>query len=50
QNKATVFTTNLTGKEMSQAYGERILSRIMSNSQRFVMKIEGTLDKKVLGV
>ncbi len=44
QNKATIFTTNLTGKEMSQAYGERILSRIMSNSQGFVMKIEGTSD------
>ena len=50
QNKATVFTTNLTGKEMSQAYGERILSRIMSNSQGFVMKIEGTSDKRVAGI
>ncbi|HCT6555631.1 TPA: ATP-binding protein, partial [Enterococcus faecalis] len=50
QNKATVFTTNLTGKEMSQAYGERILSRIMSNSQGFVMKIEGTSDKRVSGI
>lgn len=50
QNKATVFTTNLTGKKMSQAYGERILSRIMSNSQGFVMKIEGTSDKRVAGI
>ncbi|EOL81497.1 hypothetical protein UM7_02566 [Enterococcus faecalis EnGen0303] len=50
QNKATIFTTNLTGKEMSQAYGERILSRIMSNSQGFVMKIEGTSDKRVAGI
>ncbi|WP_459578042.1 ATP-binding protein, partial [Enterococcus faecalis] len=50
QNKATVFTTNLTGKEMRQAYGERILSRIMSNSQGFVMTIEGTSDKRVAGI
>ncbi|HFD6940704.1 ATP-binding protein [Enterococcus faecalis] len=50
QNKATIFTTNLTGKEMGQAYGERILSRIMSNSQGFVMKIEGTSDKRVAGI
>ena len=33
QNKATVFTTNLTGKELSQAYGERIVSRIMNHSK-----------------
>ncbi|MGH2233147.1 ATP-binding protein, partial [Enterococcus faecalis] len=33
-----------------QAYGERILSRIMSNSQGFVMKIEGTSDKRVAGI
>ncbi|EPH89654.1 ATP-binding protein [Enterococcus faecalis] len=50
QNKATVFTTNLVGKELRKAYGERILSRIMSNSQGFVMKIEGTPDKRVVGI
>ncbi|WP_338366137.1 ATP-binding protein, partial [Enterococcus faecalis] len=50
QNKATVFTTNLTGSGLRQAYGERIISRIMSNSQGFVMKIEGTSDKRVAGI
>ena len=50
QNKATVFTTNLTGKQMAEAYGERIMSRIMNNSEGFVMTLENTADKRITGI
>lgn len=50
QNKATVFTTNLTGKQMADAYGERIMSRIMNNSEGFVMTLENTSDKRISGI
>lgn len=50
QNKATVFTTNLTGNQMKSAYGERIMSRIMKNSDGFVMTLENTADKRISGI
>ena len=50
QNKATVFTTNLTGKELSQAYGERIVSRIMNHSKGFVFSIKASKDKRIVGI
>lgn len=50
QNKATVFTTNLTGKELSQAYGERIVSRIMNHSKGFVLSINASKDKRIVGI
>ena len=47
QNMATVITTNLTGKEIRKAYGERILSRIMQNSSGFEIVLATTKDKRV---
>lgn len=47
QNMATVFTTNLTAKELRQAYGERILSRILKNATGFTVKMSQTDDKRV---
>lgn len=47
QNMATVITTNLTGKEIRKAYGERILSRIMRNSSGFEIVLATTKDKRV---
>ncbi|MDT2738302.1 ATP-binding protein, partial [Enterococcus pseudoavium] len=50
QNMATVVTTNLTAKELQEAYGERILSRILQNSQGFVVSMKTTKDKRLMGV
>lgn len=50
QNKATVITTNLTGKQLSESYGARIVSRIMKNSESFVVQFTKTSDKRVKGV
>ncbi|MBU5364267.1 ATP-binding protein [Enterococcus devriesei] len=50
QNMATVITTNLTAKELQEAYGERILSRILQNSQGFVVSMKTTKDKRLMGV
>lgn len=38
-NKATIFTTNLNSKEITNFYGERIMSRILSN----ITKMDGTM-------
>ncbi|MGF2046534.1 ATP-binding protein [Enterococcus gallinarum] len=50
QNQAIILTTNLTGKEMKNAYGERIVSRIFKNSQGFAFKFETTSDKRLKAV
>lgn len=47
QNMATIITTNLTGKEIRHAYGERILSRIMQNSAGFEVVLSTTKDKRM---
>jgi len=48
QNMATVITTNLTAKELQEAYGERILSRILQNSKGFTVSMKTTKDKRLL--
>ncbi|MDT2484872.1 ATP-binding protein [Enterococcus raffinosus] len=48
QNMATVVTTNLTAKELQEAYGERILSRILQNSKGFVVSMKATKDKRLI--
>lgn len=46
QNEATVITTNLTGKELQQAYGKRIVSRISQHLGNYSLKFEKTPDKR----
>lgn len=50
QNQAVILTTNLTGKEMREAYGERIVSRLFKNSKGFAFKFETTADKRLRAV
>lgn len=50
QNQAVILTTNLTGKEMRQAYGERIVSRLFKNSKGFAFKFVTTADKRLKAV
>lgn len=46
-NKATVYTTNLSSKQLTHAYGERVFSRIMNKvDDGHVMKFEQTEDKR----
>lgn len=47
QNKATIFTTNLSSQEIRKAYGERIFSRMAKNSQGYSVKFEMTADKRI---
>ncbi len=42
QGKSTIFTTNLTGKRLDEAYDERIVSRILNNFR--TIKFEKTKD------
>lgn len=50
QEKALVVNTNLVSEEINGAYGNRIVSRIMNNSQNFVLKYEKSKDKRITGV
>lgn len=50
QNRALVVTTNLTSAELSDAYGQRILSRISQNSKGYTMTFENTSDKRMNGI
>lgn len=47
QNKPTIYTTNLNGKQIREIYGGRIASRIFKNSTGSVIKFETTKDKRV---
>lgn len=47
QNKATIITTNLSGPELREAYGERIVSRIFKNSEGYALKFQQTADKRI---
>lgn len=49
EDKALIVNTNLTGKELKAAYGERIVSRIMNNSNGFVSSLNQTKDKRITG-
>ncbi|MDN6291468.1 MAG: DnaA/Hda family protein [Tetragenococcus halophilus] len=46
-NKSTIITTNLTGQQIKQAYGERIISRIFAHSQGYTMAFKETKDKRM---
>jgi len=50
QNQAIILTTNLTGNEMREAYGERIVSRLFKNSKGFAFKFVTTADKRLRAV
>lgn len=49
-NKPLIVTTNLTGKQMTNMYGERIVSRLLANSDGLVVKMHETKDKRLAGV
>ncbi len=46
-NKSTIITTNLTGQQIKQAYGERITSRIFAHSKGYAMAFTETTDKRL---
>lgn len=50
QNKALMVNTNLTSEEIKNAYGERILSRILKNARQHSMQFLRTTDKRIKGV
>lgn len=50
QSMATIINTNLTGKELTKAYGERIISRIFKNSEGYAVRFEKTTDKRLRAV
>ena len=50
QDRATVVTTNLSSKELSESYGSRIVSRLYSHSDGFSIKMNRTADKRVQGI
>ncbi|MGM0238394.1 ATP-binding protein [Enterococcus sp. AZ103] len=46
-NKATVYTTNLSSKQLKSAYGERVFSRMLNNTGgNEVITFETTKDKR----
>ena len=49
QDRATVITTNLSSKELSESYGSRIVSRMYSHSEGFSIKMNRTADKRIKG-
>lgn len=50
QNQSLVINSNLSTKEIKAAYGERILSRIIMNSDGFRVGMKTTKDKRMVGV
>lgn len=48
EERALIFNTNLSGKEVRDAYGERALSRIQNNSKGFAFTFKTTKDKRTL--
>jgi len=50
ENKATIFNTNLTSAQIKEAYGERILSRMMNNSNGLMFRFKNTSDKRIAGI
>lgn len=47
QDLATVFTTNLTGKKIREAYDDRVLSRILNHSQGYKVLFNETRDRRL---
>ncbi|MEK3933612.1 ATP-binding protein [Bacillus sp. FSL R7-0642] len=48
QGKSTIFTTNLTGKRLDEAYDERIVSRILNNFRTITFKDTKDYRRKAL--
>ena len=46
QNLPLIVNTNLSGTEVKDYYGERVISRILNNSTGFSVKFEKTTDKR----
>lgn len=46
-DKATIFTTNLTGQQIKAFYGDRVFSRMMSNTEGFVKSFVQTQDYRI---
>lgn len=45
--KATVYTTNLSSKQIKFAYGERAYSRIMNGAAKNIINLQNTADKRM---
>lgn len=50
QEKALLVNSNLNSIEMNDAYGNRIMSRILNNSQGFLIRNKSSLDRRIVGV
>lgn len=50
QEKALLVNSNLNSTEMNSAYGNRIMSRILNNSQGFLIRNQSSLDRRIVGV
>lgn len=50
QEKALLVNSNLNSIEMNNAYGNRIMSRILNNSQGFLIRNKSSLDRRIVGV
>ena len=46
QNLATVFTTNLSSEQIKYAYGNRVLSRMIRNSNGYLLTFKDTKDRR----
>lgn len=45
-NKSTILTTNLSSRELSKMYDQKLLSRMLKGSEGNVIKFESTADKR----
>ncbi|EOL45780.1 ATP-binding protein [Enterococcus caccae] len=50
QNKAVIYTTNLTVEQLKQAYGDRVVSRMANNSNGYGFTFRTTKDKRISGI
>lgn len=50
QNKAAIYTTNLTVAQLKQAYGDRVVSRMANNSNGYGFTFRTTKDKRISGI
>ena len=46
EERALIINTNLAAREIVEAYGERVLSRIQNNSKGFTHTFRETKDKR----
>lgn len=47
QDKPVIVTTNLTGKQLTEMYGSRIVSRMLSHSSGLTVQMHETRDKRL---